>query len=244
MAFSRSELAPRGFDWHRIWIGDESPLFLLEIAFRTTVIFGWTLLLLRLLGKRGVAQLSLFEVTIIIGLGSAVGDPMIHDDVPLVHAMVAITVIIGLYRLFMALVRRNEPFHRFVEGNATRLVSKGRIVREALARERLACDDLFEVLRIAGVRHLGEVEGAYLERSGEISVFRFAPRAVVRGLALVPPPGVDGDGDDGDDGGTPGCRRACCACGLVVAAADAGAGRRCASCQAQRWGHTLSGTQE
>ncbi|MBN9165362.1 MAG: hypothetical protein BGO98_30195 [Myxococcales bacterium 68-20] len=64
-------------------LGDEPPLFLVEVALRTTIIFVYTLPLLRLLGKRGVAQLSLFQVTIIIGLGSAVGDPMFQADVPL-----------------------------------------------------------------------------------------------------------------------------------------------------------------
>lgn len=58
-------------DLKRMFIGDETPLFLVEIAVRTTVIFLFTLLLLRLLGKRGVRQHSLFEVTIIIGLGAA-----------------------------------------------------------------------------------------------------------------------------------------------------------------------------
>lgn len=98
-----------------IWIGDLEPLFLLEIAFRTFVIFVWPLLLLRMLGTRGVKRLSFFEVTIIIGLGSAVGDPMIHDDVPLLRAMVAIAVIVGMYRGVMFIVRKDESFQRFVE---------------------------------------------------------------------------------------------------------------------------------
>jgi len=174
-------------DLRRMFIGDEPPLFLVEVALRTTIIFLYTLLLLRLLGKRGVAQLSLFEVTIIIGLGSAVGDPMFQADVPLVHAMVAIGVIVLLYRGFMALVRRSDRFERFVEGEPRCVVSDGKLIVDALDRERISQEELFEILRGSGVAQLGEVKRAFLEQSGTLSVFAYPPREVKAGLAFVPP---------------------------------------------------------
>jgi uncharacterized membrane protein YcaP (DUF421 family) len=174
-------------DMQRMFLGDEEPLFFLELAVRTTIIFVYTLVLLRLLGKRGVAQLSLFEMTIIIGLGSAVGDPMFQADVPLLHAMIVIGVVILLYRLFMTLLRRSESFERFVEGTPSCLVTNGRVDIEALEKERLSQEELFEILRIAGISQLGEVKRAYLEQSGELSTFSFPPKEVFAGLPIVPP---------------------------------------------------------
>ncbi len=52
---------------HRIFLGDNSPWFLVEVAFRTTIIFTYTLLLLRFMGKRGMGQLTPFEFAIIVG---------------------------------------------------------------------------------------------------------------------------------------------------------------------------------
>jgi uncharacterized membrane protein YcaP (DUF421 family) len=52
----------------------------------------YALLLVRLLGKRGMGQLAPFDFVIIIALGSAVGYPMFYPDVPVLHAMAAITV--------------------------------------------------------------------------------------------------------------------------------------------------------
>jgi len=66
------------FDFHRIFVGDTPPLFLLEIVFRTLIMYAYTVALLRVLGKRGMGQLSMLELAIIIAFGSAVGDPMVE----------------------------------------------------------------------------------------------------------------------------------------------------------------------
>ena len=81
------------FDFHRIFLGDAPTLFLLEIVFRTFIMYCYTVLLLRILGKRGMGQLSMLELAIIISFGSAVGDPMVGAEVPIVYGVVAITFV-------------------------------------------------------------------------------------------------------------------------------------------------------
>ena len=61
---------------------------------RAALMFGMIILFLRLTGKRGVRQLSIFELAIILSLGSIAGDPMFTEDLPLVHALVVMTVVI------------------------------------------------------------------------------------------------------------------------------------------------------
>jgi uncharacterized membrane protein YcaP (DUF421 family) len=219
-----------------MFLGDEPPLFLIEVALRTAIIFVYTLLLLRLLGKRGVAQLSLFEVTIIIGLGSAVGDPMFQADVPLVHAMLVIGIIVLLYRLFMTFVRKSEWFERFAEGEPSCVVSDGRIQTDALDNERISQEELFEILRSAGISQLGEVKRAFLEQSGTMSIFAFPPRHVRPGLPIVPPWDIDEPrsfvvGKDRAPSGD----YSCMTCGQVASARAAGALSRCENCSGERW---------
>ena len=67
------------FDWNKIFLSDLDWSFALEIVFRTILMFALILLMLRLSGKKGVRQLSIFEVAIIIALGSAVGDPLVTN---------------------------------------------------------------------------------------------------------------------------------------------------------------------
>lgn len=230
----------RPLDLGRMFIGDEPPLFLVEVALRTTIIFVYTLFLLRVLGKRGVAQLSLFEVTIIIGLGSAVGDPMFQADVPLLHAMVVIAIIVILYRVFMALVRKNERFERFVEGEPSCLVVEGRIDLEALDKERISQEELFEILRGSGVSQLGEVKRAFIEQSGTVSVFAFAPNHVRPGLPFVPPWDIEQPPffDRGTSDAAPG-EYACTTCGEKTTVGSESPLPACPHCKGTKWTHAV-----
>ncbi|MDK2012520.1 MULTISPECIES: DUF421 domain-containing protein [unclassified Deinococcus] len=179
-----AEVVP--FDWARIFLGDTPPLFLLEIIFRTTVIFGWLLLLLRFTGKRGLAQLSPLELAIVIGLGSAAGDPMFYPEVPLLHAMLVLAVVVSLQTLLARLVIRSERVETFVEGVPVELVRDGVLSGRALEVSNLSREDLFERLRAQGVRQLGEVQRAYFEQDGNLTVFTHAQHAPP-GLPVVPP---------------------------------------------------------
>jgi uncharacterized membrane protein YcaP (DUF421 family) len=158
------------FDWQRIFIGDAPPLFLLEIAFRTVFMYVFTLVLVRVIGKRGLTQLSPFEYIIIIVLGSAAGDPSFYPDVPLTHAMVVMTVVVALQKVLELTTEKNRRLEVIVEGDARRLVEDGRIDDAALDAENLSKAELFAGLRAEGVECLGQVKFAVLEASGRISV--------------------------------------------------------------------------
>jgi uncharacterized membrane protein YcaP (DUF421 family) len=174
------------FDWERIWLGDVPPLFLLEIVFRTSVIFLWLLLLLRVTGKRGLAQLSGLELAIVIALGSAAGDPLFYPEVPLLHAMLALALVVGFQRLLSRLVVNSERVETFMQGQPVELVRDGVFSAQALERANLSREDLFERLRAAGVMQLGEVRRAYFEQDGNLTVFSHDHHPPP-GLPVVPP---------------------------------------------------------
>lgn len=82
----------RNVEWKMLLLGEENWSFLLETAFRTLIMFIVILLGLRMLGKRGVKQLSVFELGVIIGLGSAAGDPMFYKDVGLLPGIIVFSI--------------------------------------------------------------------------------------------------------------------------------------------------------
>lgn len=181
---SGPEIVP--FDLQRMFIGDAPPLFLLEIVFRTVLIFLWLVFLLRITGKRGLAQLSPLELAIVIGLGSAAGDPMFYPEVPLLHAMLVLALVVLMQLGLSKLVVKSERVETFVEGQPVELVRGGVMDHGALDRANLSREDLFERLRAQGVRQLGEVQRAYLEQDGTLTVFSHAQDAPA-GLPVVPP---------------------------------------------------------
>lgn len=174
------------FDLRRMFLGDLPPLFLLEIVFRTAFLFCYTLFMIRIVGKRGVSQITPFELTIIIALGSAVGDPMFYPDVPLLHGMVVITTIVLLQRNLIYIIHRSQRAETFVEGEPAQMVLNGRLELECMDHERFSRDELFSSLRLERVEHLGQVKCAYLEDSGQLSTFLFTPRETRPGLPIIP----------------------------------------------------------
>jgi uncharacterized membrane protein YcaP (DUF421 family) len=174
------------FEWERLSMGELAVEFLLEVVFRTTIMFLVLLITLRVAGKRGVRQLSVFETVIIIALGSAAGDPMFYEDVGIIPAVFVFTVVIMLYRFVTYLTGRFEWFEHFIEGKTVCLISEGKFSFIKFEKESLAHDEFFSELRVKSIEHLGQVRYAFLEPSGEISVFYYPDNEVKYGLPLLP----------------------------------------------------------
>lgn len=175
------------FDWGRILIGEEMPyVFLIEVFFRTFIMFLIVLLVLRLIGKRGIKQLSVFELALIISLGSAAGDPMFYSEVGLLPALVVFVVIISLYKAITFLSEKSEKVEKFIEGIPVLLIENGRIKTENFDQEPIAHDEFFTQLRLRNVDHLGQVHKAFLETSGELSVFYLDKDQIRWGLPILP----------------------------------------------------------
>ena len=175
------------FDFGRMFFGDEPPLFLLEIAVRTVIIYAYTLVLIRWIGSRSIAQLSLVEFLLVIALGSAVGDAMFYPEVPLVHCMVVITVVVLLDKALSFVVSRNSKLEDIIEGKSVEIVRDGVISCQALEGLNYGHDELFEQLRLREVEHLGQVRAAYLETNGSLSVFKETDHPARAGLLIDPP---------------------------------------------------------
>lgn len=167
-------------------LGEEEWAFLLETMFRSVVMFLVILLGLRMVGKRGVTQLSVFELGLIIGLGSAAGDPMFYKDVGLLPGAVVFIIVIGLYKLVTYLINRNDHFEKFVEGKPTYVIRKGNIIMSNFEKEPIARDELFMQLRSRNISHLGQVDKVILETNGELSIFYLPDDEVIFGLPILP----------------------------------------------------------
>ncbi|RXK85318.1 DUF421 domain-containing protein [Filimonas effusa] len=171
---------------NKLLFGDQDHWFLPEILLRTLVMYIVVLIGLRLMGKRGVRQLSVFELVVIIGLGSAAGDPMFYQEVGLLSAVAVFVAVITFYRFTTYLTAKSKKVEQLIEGKTVCLIEDGKFCIDSFKKEDLAQDEFFSELRLKGVSQLGQVDRAYLELSGELSVFYFADEAVKPGLSILP----------------------------------------------------------
>ncbi|MDP9959722.1 DUF421 domain-containing protein [Chryseobacterium lathyri] len=173
-------------NWKELFLGHEEWSFLLEIILRTAIMFLAIIVGLRILGKRGVKQLSIFELVVIIGLGSAAGDPMFNKDVGIISSILVFIVIILLYSIVTYFIGRSEKFEKLVEGSSICLIKDGEFAIENFKKENLGSDEFFAELRLKGISQLGQIETAIEEISGEISVFYYEDKDVKHGLPIMP----------------------------------------------------------
>jgi len=174
------------FEWDRILLSELPAMFLIEVLVRTSVMYLIILVALRSSGKRGVKQLSVYELVLIIGLGSAAGDPMFYEDVGLLPAILVFLTIILLYRLTTWLSGKNNRVEKLLEGSAVCVIRDGRFSIENFEKEDLAQTEFFSELREKSVEHLGQVRVGLLEPTGEISLFFYEDNDVKPGLPLIP----------------------------------------------------------
>lgn len=174
------------FEWRRLLFNDLPFKFLVEVIFRTIIMFTVVLLTLKFAGKRGVKQLSVFEVVIIISLGSAAGDPMFYEDVGLIPAIMVFLIILTMYRAVTWLLAKSKRFESFIEGKTHCIIEDGKFSIQSFEKEDLAQDEFFAELRIKSIEHLGQVKNAYMETSGDISVFFYDDNNIKYGLPIRP----------------------------------------------------------
>lgn len=174
------------FELHKILKGDEEWLFLLEIALRTIIMFVAILIALSILGKRGVKQLSVFELVIIISLGSAAGDPMFYKEVGLLNAITVFIIVILCYKITTYLVFKSERIEKMIEGTPICLVRNGKLSINNFSKEPLGYDEFFAEMRPYSVSHLGQIEIAFIEVSGEVSLYYYKNEDVKYGLPILP----------------------------------------------------------
>lgn len=102
-----------------------------------------------------MGQFSGLELAIIICFGSAVGDPVIGADIPIVYSIVAITTVAILQIAMEKIINRSSKLERMVEGESRLVVNNGLILCKVLEEQNISHEDLYRSLRGKDVEHLG-----------------------------------------------------------------------------------------
>lgn len=216
-------------DFKSLFLGDTQWDFVIELLVRSGLMFLMILLVLRLSGKRGVRQLSLFEVAIILGLGSAAGDPMFQEDLPIVHALIVFFTVMLIYKGSTWLASKSVAVHRMLEGKEMIVVKDGVFDVKHERDNDFSTMEFFTELRNLSVEHLGQIRIAVLEPDGSMSTLFYADADVQFGLPLFPE-----DYQETDPSIYNGVM-ACMYCGCVRAHEDLRNSVVCPRCKHRKW---------
>ena len=144
----------------------------MEIVLRATAIFLFLWLLTRVIGKKELAEMTAFELVLIVTVGDLVQQGVTQEDMSVTGSMLAVGTIALLVVAVSYLGFRWPRADRVIEGVPVIVVDDGEIVDEAIAIERLTRDELLSSAREQGIEDLRQVRFGVLEPDGTFSFVR------------------------------------------------------------------------
>lgn len=155
----------------------------MDIVIRAALVFLILGVVIRITGKRQIAQLSAFDLILIVTMGDLIGQTVLQEDYSLTAGLLAVVTFAALSMLFgmaMYWLPRTRPALR---GQPTVFLRDGKPDHEVMKYELIHRHDLDEAARQAGFRDIAEIELGVMETDGTFSFFKRE----------------DGTGDAGDD---------------------------------------------
>lgn len=127
-------------------------------------------LITKLLGKKQVSQLSLFDYVIGISIGNFAAEITINLETSLINGTVAVIEFGLIAYAISILTMKSIKLRRFFMGVPTVLIDKGELVEKALKKVHFDVNDLLEECRCNGYFDLNEIEYAIMECNGNLSI--------------------------------------------------------------------------
>ena len=132
---------------------------------RTLAIYLGLLVLLRLAGKRQLAQMSTLDLVVLLLLSNVVQNAIIGNETSLFGGLLGAAVLLFANYVLVRLAYRNDWLKRLLNGTSTVLYENGHLRRKNLEHELMTREELVSALRREGLE-LGEVERVDLEPEG------------------------------------------------------------------------------
>jgi uncharacterized membrane protein YcaP (DUF421 family) len=143
-----------------------------EIVIRATITFAGLFVLTRGLRKRALAEMSPFEMLLLVSIGDIIQQGVTQEDYSLTGSGLAAGTFAFWVSVLTWLSWRSDRARRIIEGVPLVLVRDGEPVDAALRLEQMPLDEVLEAARQQGVADLADVRYAVLEPSGKISIIK------------------------------------------------------------------------
>jgi uncharacterized membrane protein YcaP (DUF421 family) len=144
----------------------DSPVSVAEKVIRTIAVYAVLVVLLRLFGKRELAQLNPFDLVVLLLLSNSVQNAIIGSDNTIVGGIIGALTLLVLNYLVVRFMFRHRRLDEVFEGTPTVLIEHGEVCRSALAKELLTEAELQTVAHRQGFTSINEVESCIIEPGG------------------------------------------------------------------------------
>ncbi len=141
-----------------------------ELIIRGTITYLLLYVLIRLVGRREAASVGLTDVLVVVLIADAASTGMLGESETIADGFILILVILFWSVAIDALAFRFPWFAKLAKARPQTLIQDGQLVHKTLKREFMTKEEVMTQLRGQGIGDPGEVELAYLEPNGSISI--------------------------------------------------------------------------
>ncbi|AMS21440.1 MULTISPECIES: DUF421 domain-containing protein [Pseudomonas] len=146
----------------------------MDSVLRAAAIYLVLLVLFKVAGRRTLAELTTFDLVLLMVIGEATQQALLGDDFSLTNAVMVIVTLIAIDIGFSLVKQRSTWFARVLDGGPTVLVEEGQVLHKRLKHARLDEGDILEAARSTqGLVEIRQIRFAILERNGKISVIPY-----------------------------------------------------------------------
>jgi uncharacterized membrane protein YcaP (DUF421 family) len=141
----------------------------METVIRVSLIFFFVLGTMRVLGKRDLAQLSPFELVMLMLIPDIAQQGMVREDYSITNALIGLGTLFSLTFINGMVTYLFKPARDVIEGKATVLFSSGKFFQDVMDKERISASEIIGSMHKAGLESLDQVKWIILESEGELS---------------------------------------------------------------------------
>lgn len=151
------------------------PQRLIKTLILGTVSYGALIAMLRLTGKRTLAQMNAFDFIVTVALGSTLSAILVAPDVSLAQGVLALGLLVGLQFVVTFASVRQGWMRKLIKNEPTILLYRGRMLPDVLRRERVAPAEIEQAIRSRGRLTTNDIHAVILETDGTFSVIEETP---------------------------------------------------------------------
>jgi uncharacterized membrane protein YcaP (DUF421 family) len=139
---------------------------LVEKMLRPIAVYVFLVAVLRIFGKRELAQLNPFDLVVLLSLSNTVQNAIIGNDNSLTGGLIGAFTLLAMNYVVVRFLFRHRRLDQIFEGKPTVLIADGKVVKHALAKELLTRGELLTVLHRQGFGSIGDVDRCVIEPGG------------------------------------------------------------------------------
>ena len=157
---------------------------LLVVVFRTLFFYFFIVLCYRIMGKREIGQLGVIDLIVSILIAEMIAISIENNKDPLILTLIPIIILVGLEVGLAYMALKSRHVRKFMGGKPSTIILNGKLNFKEMVKQRYSLDDLLLQLRQNNIKSIEDVEYAFLETNGKLSVFKYGAFKIDSSLPL------------------------------------------------------------